>query len=210
MIVHPAETGNCTLRLTSGTDFNKYVTLAPTDNSADASGWFPCGRKELYHESKTIVFPDHFTCDECTLQWIWKTYIGTFYQCSEIQVRSTNSMACFGKCKNGGVCADGNCECPVGFSGQFCQDAAEESQEENINVVGYLITFLIFVIVCSVLATIVFYFFNQDKIPPQAQKFLRANCQWCLRKEAIIEEEQREERESEPPVVQRERLVINV
>lgn len=210
MIVHPADTGNCTIRLAAGSDFSKYVTLNPVDNSADGNGWFPCGRKELYSESKTIMFPDHFTCDDCTLQWIWKTYTGSFYQCSEIQVKPSNLLSCLSKCLNGGVCQDGSCVCKLGYTGQFCEQKIE-NEEESVNIVGYLVTFLVFVIVCSLLATIVFFFFKPERIPLRLREILEKNCPWFFRKQGMLDQRQ----DSEPadidaPVVKRERMVIQV
>jgi len=121
-------------------------------------------------------------------------------------------MTCFGKCKNGGVCQDGACECTVGYTGQFCESVKGKEETENqVNVAGYLITFLAFVIICSLLATTVYFFFHQDKIPQPLLRFLNANCPWCLRKQSIIEEDEpRESHDQDAPVVQRERMVIQM
>ena len=66
MIRTPEALSTCTIRISNENDFGNFTTLFPTDGSADDEGVFPCGREEIYSETKDVIFPE-FTCDECTL-----------------------------------------------------------------------------------------------------------------------------------------------
>lgn len=79
----PDKSGTCQVRISDSSDFGTFTTLFPTDGSANDEGVFPCGREKIYYETKDVVFPD-FNCDECTLQWMWNTSAGTFYQCADV------------------------------------------------------------------------------------------------------------------------------
>ena len=120
----PDETGTCTIRMSNEGDFGDFITLMPTDGSADENGIFPCGREMIYSETKDVIFPE-YNCYECTLQWIWFTSTGTYYQCADVQITDTYVASCFGKCRNGGVCSEGICKCPEGFRGDYCQKSGE-------------------------------------------------------------------------------------
>ena len=66
--MHPAEKGNCTVRIGQGLDEGQFITLRPRDNSAFRDGSFACGRERGY-EGKEFRFPKDYTCDSCTLQF---------------------------------------------------------------------------------------------------------------------------------------------
>jgi hypothetical protein len=85
MVTSPSENSNCTVRLLDANNANDFKTLLPTDGSGDEMGKFSCGRQELYQETKNFIFPEYF-CDDCTLQWIWETYSGNYYQCADIKI----------------------------------------------------------------------------------------------------------------------------
>jgi hypothetical protein len=53
--------------------------------------------------------------------------IFTFYGCETDPCEGVN-------CLNGGSCLDGNCECPDGFEGEFCQLAANQKFLGNYTV----------------------------------------------------------------------------
>ena len=56
------------MRVGSGMDEDKFVTLKPRDGSARQDGSFPCGRQTGY-EGKEFRLPKDYTCDSCTLQF---------------------------------------------------------------------------------------------------------------------------------------------
>jgi hypothetical protein len=88
-VIHPSSGGNCTIRFGNGLDSldSSFITLFPLDGSGDDSqGTFHCGRDPTHLEHKDVYFPTDFTCDDCTLQWIWQTETGPIYQCSDVAI----------------------------------------------------------------------------------------------------------------------------
>ena len=75
-VVHPSQSGNCTLRMGQGADEDDFFVLHPLDKSGDKYGSFPCGREETGVEGKEIKIPSNITCDQCVIQFEWKTEIG--------------------------------------------------------------------------------------------------------------------------------------
>ena len=112
-------------------------------------------------ETKDFVFPDYF-CEDCVLQWVWETYSGLYYQCSDVRMTQTYDEGCVGKCQHGGQCAMGVCKCKKGYWGDYCQYS---EQDEEISIIGYFILFVVFVLITSVVAACVYFFFNQSKLP---------------------------------------------
>ena len=95
MVIHASLNSNCTVNLLDSKNPKEAVVLNPLDGSADSNGKFPCGRQEIYAETKDFVFPDYF-CEECVLQWVWETYSGLYYQCSDVRVTRTYDEGCVG------------------------------------------------------------------------------------------------------------------
>ena len=149
-IVTPSA-GTCSLQLSYGTDFASYHTLIPTDNSTDSTGWFPCGAEEGL-QSKIFAFPPGVTCDMCTLQWIWKNKVATYYQCIDIEITGGNDSACYGKCKNEGYCSDGLCVCKEGWAGNFCE---KDATAEPVHILRLFIALMVLLCVVGGLAYLI-------------------------------------------------------
>lgn len=111
--------GTCSLKLIYGSEYSDPHTLYPIDDSADASGNFPCGQEQGLFK-KIVQFPED-SCDSCTLIWIWQNEVSTYYHCVDVEITQDKDSACYGKCQNGGFCSDGLCICEEGYSGTFCQ-----------------------------------------------------------------------------------------
>ena len=62
------ESSNCTVKLSTGfEDFETdFKVLRPRDESGDADGRFPCGRKAGF-EGKEFKIPADITCDKCVI-----------------------------------------------------------------------------------------------------------------------------------------------
>jgi hypothetical protein len=134
-------------------DPTKLDILTPTDNSADATGFFPCGGEHVYSETKDFVFPD-FVCTECTLQWILKVDEVVYYQCADITIQST-----------------------------LFDWGYEDDDEEAISVTGYFVMFVTFVACISFLACVVYYCFNQSKLPNFCQNCIKSLCPFMVRED---------------------------
>lgn len=159
-VYHASEGANCTIRLLQSNATS--VPLELYNFKADPDGWFSCGRKETQYETKTVVIPSNAKCTDCTLQFIFKTYQGAFYQCADIQITPPTSQTCEGKCHNGGVC-DGNiCTCKSSYYGIYC-DYKEENEEHSS--LGLFLAFLLLLIITSILIAILYYWKNPDSIP---------------------------------------------
>ncbi|CAG9326276.1 unnamed protein product [Blepharisma stoltei] len=175
----PSQAGNCTLRLSHGTDYSIYETLIPIDNSADASGYFPCGR-QAKTEFKIVPFPTKIICDLCTLQWIWETEKGIHYQCIDVEIASNAQSPCSGKCLNGGVCVDKECQCVQGFSGQFCQNT-KTGEGEGVNHLGIFTVFVVLLLLAGALGLVVYWQVHHSQIPRSEELFLKRHMGWCMR-----------------------------
>ena len=88
-------------------------------------GYFPCGRTPGV-ESAFIDIPDQIDGDACVLEWIWKGANFTIRQCADISVVGAADNKCYGMCENGGICQNGECVCPPGYSGTYCETAGGE------------------------------------------------------------------------------------
>lgn len=176
----PSLTGNCTLRISHGTDFTIYETLFPTDKSADETGKFPCGRVANSTEFKIVVFPTKLICDLCTLQWIWETEKGTHYQCVDVEISESAQSNCFGKCLNGGVCLDKECQCVQGYTGQFCGKSTTD-EESGVNHLGFFVVFVVLLLVAGGLGLFVYWQVHNSRIPRTEELFLKRHMNWCMR-----------------------------
>jgi hypothetical protein len=154
-----ASESECALRLSYGTDFSSYSTLVPVDSPADDMGWFKCGQAEGI-ESKIFQFPLAKTCDQCTLQWVWKTQTDTYYQCIDIEIAGGSDASCYGKCKNGGYCSDGLCICTENWGGNYCE---EDISYVHTSILWLFLCFMILLIITGVLAFLVFNSFQRTK-----------------------------------------------
>lgn len=152
---NPAPLGNCTVRLGMGPDESDLTVLYPLDNSANADGSFPCGRRETPIEGKEFKFPYNFTCDDCTLQleWQYKTKNQTVQQqhyCGDVDVIEKESPECVGQCKNGGVCMNGECRCRKGYYGSSCQHVISPPS----NIGGLIFYFLLYTALIVLIAAL--------------------------------------------------------
>ena len=168
--------GICQIRLSDGTDDGDYTVLHPTDGSADEDGNFPCGRDIAYSETKTVVFPDFF-CDECTLQWIFKTQSGSLYQCADVQITDLQQSNCYGRCKNGGVCSNGICKCLAEYTGTYCQK--EVNPEESSIWINFVVLVVV-ILAMSCIAAIVFFYINVRKLPRPIYLFVKRYMGWGI------------------------------
>jgi hypothetical protein len=161
----PSPNANCTVKLSHGTDFAGYEVLEPIDKSSDESGWFPCLRHKSDVEGKVVSFPKNLTCDSCTIQLTIQTEEGMHYQCSDVAIVDNTSTGCYGKCKNGGVCFQGECICLEGFVGTYCEKLATDG-DGNVNYLGYFVLFVILVLILTGLSTCVYLFYNKREVLP--------------------------------------------
>ena len=122
-VFHASEGANCTVRL-----LNADLTFTPLkaiNAKADPSGWFPCARKEAKYESVSVLIPKDPKCSECVVQFICKTYQGSLYQCSDLQISALPMQTCKDQCKNGGKCSGNMCTCKKNFAGVYCELAID-------------------------------------------------------------------------------------
>lgn len=161
-VKHPAPNGTCIVRLGMGADEADFKVLLPLDRSG-VNGSFPCGREETNLEGKEFKFPRNFTCDACTLQLEWtigydsKNHPIQQHRCAEVQVIEKEVEECVGKCKNGGVCMNGECKCRKGYSGSYCQTLDSDSSALG-TVLFYFALFLV------IIALIVALFYGSFRI----------------------------------------------
>lgn len=123
------DSANCTIKLSTGfEDFeNDFKVLRPRDDSGDADGKFPCGRKSGF-EGKEFRIPEELKCERCVIQLTQE--VGkdeVIYQCADIVILedlTTNQFInyqCPKACLNGGFCQNGKCICRQGFLGDQCE-----------------------------------------------------------------------------------------
>ena len=116
----PAKDGRCMVRVSDSPHEKSFVTLKPLDGSAADDGTFPCGREITPYEAKEVRFPRDLVCDQCLMQIVWMSDEGDQYRCVDFESTSGEAGDCFGQCLNGGICRNGKCSCPEGFSGSNC------------------------------------------------------------------------------------------
>lgn len=116
----PSPTGKCTIRVSDSPVESDMIIATPTDGSAAEDGSFPCGREITAFEAKEIKIPRDLVCDTCIIQLVWQTEEGDQYRCVDFESIATEVPECFGQCMNGGICRNGKCACPKGFSGTNC------------------------------------------------------------------------------------------
>ena len=54
------------------------------------------------------------------MQLVWLTEEGDQHRCTDFESTPAEVPECFGQCLNGGICRNGKCMCPEGFSGSNC------------------------------------------------------------------------------------------
>lgn len=143
---HPSPKGNCTLRISSGTEDDGFTILAPLDGSANKKGAFPCGRVQTVNEGKEVRFPN-ISCDACVVQWEWSTHTGKQFMCAEVAISGNEAEDCAGRCLNGGVCSNGVCKCRSSFSGSNCQ--YKETKETS-----YFYLFVFYLVMIVIIAAL--------------------------------------------------------
>ena len=165
-VIYSSVNSNCTVRLLQND--NSYLTLDIRGVKNEA-GWFPCARKETNYENVVALIPESPGCVDCTIQFICKTYQGTFYQCSDISIGELSSQNCIGKCKNGGVCQGNMCKCKENYYGNYCESKIKVSSESHV---GTFFIFLILLVLASVLVSVAFFWKNPDKLPAPAASLI--------------------------------------
>ena len=80
--LHSTQNGLCTVKL--GLGDSSTTILYPKDGSGNSDGSFPCGNSVGY-EGKEFMFPN-YTCDECTLQFLFNTGKGKIHQCADLMI----------------------------------------------------------------------------------------------------------------------------
>jgi hypothetical protein len=147
----------CQVSVIDPNDPTRNQLLTPTDDTADEAGWFPCAQATIYDESKDFVFPT-FVCNECSIQWILKAADGTqFYQCADVAIQEN-----------------------------LFDWSTDYDNDDEISVVGYFVMFIVFVSVISCLACVVYYCFNQSKLPGGCQSCIRAICPCLVREDRLL------------------------
>lgn len=162
----------CQFRITDNLDQNKdsaYVNLVPKNRQdVNADGSFPCGRA-TGTETATFNIPASVDGDGCVLEWIWKSGDITIRQCADIAVVSEESLACLGKCQNGGICQRGQCVCPTGYDGQYC-DSGFGMVTYVFKKILLVIFFILVVMVLILLVIMLLYCLAQRKIKKGEQE----------------------------------------
>lgn len=174
----PSPSGLCSIRLSRGFDFDHFQPLSPMGVQT-TNGRFPCGRNATYMERVIVEFPKDFTCDECTLQWTWETEVGNVYQCVDVQISTGAQSACFGRCKNSGVCINDLCLCPVGYTGLYCE--VEESLLEASSVLSIFLLFTLVLLILLIVAAVTYFYVNKYRISRSAYLFFKRYQPWCLK-----------------------------
>ena len=144
--------GKCMVKISYNSDFSSFQILSPNDNSTDENGWFSCG-SEAGHFTKNYIFPSEYTCEKCTLQWIWQTNNTFYYQCIDIEIQEGTGSSCEGKCKNGGYCVGGICKCPQEWVGTHCEHS---STAEPVHVLRLFIIFILLLAIVCLLGGLIY------------------------------------------------------
>jgi hypothetical protein len=175
-VVTPDPQGNCSIKLFPAKDHTSYINIIP---ETQKSVWFQCGRNHGI-EKQIIQIPSRFICDQCVLQHIWQTSKGYQYSCADLIV-SFGTGGCPDTCLNNGICQDGKCVCNNNYTGTNCGVVVEPSQ----GIFYYIGIFLFISLLVFVFITVVYLYFNQQKVPMRVQQFLKAHARWSLRSEPI-------------------------
>ena len=88
---------------------------------------------------------------------------GDQYRCTDFESVATEVPECFGTCLNGGICRNGKCACPDGFSGSNCQFEDDAAEEESVLEV-ILDDSIILIVYAIMLALIVGLFFGAYRL----------------------------------------------
>lgn len=157
-VISPDYSGNCSLRLSSNSDFSIYTILKP---SLFNSTYFQCGRTTGI-ESYLFQIPGRYLCKDCVFQLIWETSKGLQYHCADIVI----------------ALGINNC-------GENCNEVLEENTQ--IDVFFYVKVFLICSLFISVFFLVVYLYFHQEKLPRKVLAFLSRNAKWALRFDPVLE-----------------------
>ena len=71
-----------------------------------------------------------------------------------------------------------------GFTGVYCNEVLNDKK----SVFYYIFLFLLGSLLVGVFISVVYFYFNQEKLPIKVQVFLKNHARWCLRYEPIFEE----------------------
>jgi hypothetical protein len=96
---------------------DSFVTLEVTGGATT----FPCNQTDTNSEYIEVSIPENFSCESCTLQFIWKGNGETQYHCADVLIDGESLNNCWKLCKNEGSCFNGECICPKGYGGEFCE-----------------------------------------------------------------------------------------
>jgi hypothetical protein len=155
-VITPMAGGNCTVKLSPGLENeSNFTALRPLNLPIYNKEYsFPCGRVKGF-ESQQFELPEDYVCDQCTLQWTWRTSFGNLYSCSDIIINGNKINDCLARCKNGGACFNGKCLCTEDYYGDFCQYNKNESSS-----VAWIVLLLLLL---AVAGGAVYYFFFINK-----------------------------------------------
>ena len=151
-ILTASPNGRCMIRLSDSPREKDMFVIKPTDGSGADDGSFECGREVTSYEAKEIKIPRDFTCDTCLIQLVWMTEDGDQYRCTDFESVANEVPECFGQCMNGGICRNGRCACPDGFSGSNCQ---YEDEKEGPSFLQVLLDDSVVLIVYAIMIALI-------------------------------------------------------
>ena len=101
---------NCTVRISTGGEFDDFQVLMPRDDSADYDGWFACGRQAGF-DGKEFRLPSSLTCNGCIMQFIQEiSKEESIHQCADLTVlEHINSAADMAALKAAKEACGGQC-----------------------------------------------------------------------------------------------------
>ena len=178
-VIKPSASGTCVIRVSDTPKIGTFEPVTITDGSADEDGRFPCGRNETPFEAKEFKVPRDLICDTCILQLEWRTDEGTQYRCADFESIGTEVPECFGQCLNSGICKNGKCACPDGFSGLNCQfeDVPEEGPSVYQAIFDEGVIMLVYLLILLLIGALFYgaYYFFKKAIDERNRQIEEAN-----------------------------------
>ena len=161
-VTHADKEGLWRIRISEGfsEDDETYQIIKPDQATTDELGWFTCGRYSGKYENRKITFPK-LNWDLWVLQLQFKTAKGIIQQCADISIIEKH-VGWTGLCKNGGVCRNGQCICPKGYGGNFC-DGIGVLENKNPSLWLILLIILLIIIIMAIFIMWVIRFVNRQE-----------------------------------------------
>lgn len=185
-----SDNGRCLVSLATEPEVKHKRVLWPNDDSADAQGWFDCGHNTTYSEGKTFTFPQDMACDACTLQFIFTGSETTEFTCIDLKISSEYVSGCWERCKNGGACVNSQCQCLIGYYGDFCE-RSDDDEVSPENLLFWFLSFCLLFFCLGVLAT--FVYVNHYKVSKPTYQFFMQYLPCFMRNPALDYDEWRPE-----------------